>query len=49
MKYVAKYVCVLMIDVCINSRKSHMADFIGCFFMYECVRVYLCMYSCMGL
>ena len=36
MKDVTKFVCVLMIDVCINISESYMAGFLGGF-LYECV------------
>ena len=34
-------ICLLMIDVCIKCSESHMAGFIGNFFVLVCTGVYL--------
>ena len=45
-KDVTKCVCVMMIDICKHSGEIHIAGFLDdCL----CTRVYLCMYSFMGL
>ena len=49
MKDVTKYVCVMMIDVCINSSESHMAGFIGgflCTSTYGCILVCIVVLDC---
>ena len=49
MNVVTKVFRVLMIDVQKYSSESHMAGFLGRIFMYRCVRMYFCVYDCMGL
>ena len=43
MKDVTKYVCFLMIDVCINSSESHMDGFLG---GVLCTSAYGCIFVC---
>ena len=45
-KDVKKYVCVLIIDVCINCSESHIAGFIG---RLLCTSTYGCIFTCLVL
>ena len=49
MKYVTKYVCFLMIDVCINSSEIHLVRFLGgilCMSAYGCIFVCIVVWDC---